>query len=734
MTVPASTRRSSVYEGNDSATSFAFSFKVFAAADIAVYITDADGDVTTGTLDSDYSVTLNGDQSVSPGGSITYPLSGDPLATGATLVIVGALPYTQTLAIPGGGNFNPVALENALDRLEMQIQQLADGGAGGNASTLRVPTGETVPALGSAVLRASKLLSFDADGDPEVVAPADGSAASLAISLANDSLSTEGAGQVGFNHTQNYAAGTLGWHARSHVSVLDYFTQAEITDWLDGSPTLDHTAAFNRATLATTAFASTTVLRVIDVPGGNYNIAGTVYVRKGQHLRGAGGGATRIVGDVASTVPMFLMGWGLISAVETQDAGGLPPRISGIHVDGTSATDAVIDTGGTPGFFLDDLFLTNVGLGLAISGSDGVINRVIIDQPLTGISVTASQNIVFSDLLLYSGNYHITIGSSCYDVQFSNVHMEYPQYAGVLFAESATNIKNISFNGGQALLNVQTASFLGFVHYRTGDVDDSWANFSFRNMKGYAVTHGTGIGGTHTYDGCIFDGLKTNPTYAQSTTAGAFQTANEQLYLNNCHFRNLNVYGITQTGADVSIIEVSGGSWLGIGGVTNLVNLANTNATSRFVASGMKGDGITALVNAQATVQVKLKGNQNWLGAQVSGSGQIGVKVPYQLGNQWLVTVRANPSVVGDSNYRHTATFAVQKQNTFDGALKEEALTQANVLVAPANGLTAISMQLDIGAIGAGATITNLSTSGYAFMTVASATFTSVEFEVEPLI
>lgn len=125
MTLPSTPRRAGPFNGNDSATSFAFTFKVFSDEDIRV-VRAASGVEYTLTLDSDYSVTLNGDQEANPGGSITYPLSGDPLATGETLTAAGALEYDQPADIPDGGNFNPTALENELDRIVMQIQQLAE--------------------------------------------------------------------------------------------------------------------------------------------------------------------------------------------------------------------------------------------------------------------------------------------------------------------------------------------------------------------------------------------------------------------------------------------------------------------------------------------------------------------------------------------------------------------------------------------------------------------------------
>lgn len=127
MTVPATPRRAGPFNGNGVTTSFPFTFKVFSDEDIRVVLADTDGVETTLVLDSTYSVTLNGDQDASPGGTITYPLSGDPLATSETLTVVGNESYTQELDLPSGGNFSPRALENALDRMTFQIQQLAEG-------------------------------------------------------------------------------------------------------------------------------------------------------------------------------------------------------------------------------------------------------------------------------------------------------------------------------------------------------------------------------------------------------------------------------------------------------------------------------------------------------------------------------------------------------------------------------------------------------------------------------
>lgn len=125
MTIADTTRKAGPYDGNDVATSFAFDFKVFAAADLLVVWFDGTAEFNL-VLNSDYSVTLNGDQDADPGGTITYPISGTPLATGEKLAIIGDLAYDQPLDLTPGGAFSAQTIENELDRLAMQIQQLKE--------------------------------------------------------------------------------------------------------------------------------------------------------------------------------------------------------------------------------------------------------------------------------------------------------------------------------------------------------------------------------------------------------------------------------------------------------------------------------------------------------------------------------------------------------------------------------------------------------------------------------
>lgn len=126
MTVPATARRAGPFSGNGSTTSFSFSFKTFSADHLLVKKTSSAGVESNLALTTDYTVTLNPDQDASPGGSITYPVSGSPLAAGEKLTIIGSLDYEQTTDLLGGGAFNARVIEDTFDRTVIQIQQLEE--------------------------------------------------------------------------------------------------------------------------------------------------------------------------------------------------------------------------------------------------------------------------------------------------------------------------------------------------------------------------------------------------------------------------------------------------------------------------------------------------------------------------------------------------------------------------------------------------------------------------------
>lgn len=121
MTVSTTTRKAGPFTGNGSTTAFPFTFKVFEHSDLLVIQSD-DLDVeTTLVLDSDYSVTLNADQDANPGGTVTLSTA---LTTDYHLVIDSNVPDTQETDLTNMGGFYPETVNDALDRLTIQIQQL----------------------------------------------------------------------------------------------------------------------------------------------------------------------------------------------------------------------------------------------------------------------------------------------------------------------------------------------------------------------------------------------------------------------------------------------------------------------------------------------------------------------------------------------------------------------------------------------------------------------------------
>lgn len=188
MTVSVDPRRAGPYNGNDATTAFPFAFKIFAKEDIQVVITDDEGVETVAVLDSDYSVTVNGDQDASPGGSVTYPISGDELPTGSRLTIIGALTYEQPTDIPDGNDFSASSIENALDRLLMLVQQVDE--KTDRALVFPVSDENTGP-MPLDTVRANMFLAFDADGLPIAAAGTTEVAVSAAAATVLDDASLE---------------------------------------------------------------------------------------------------------------------------------------------------------------------------------------------------------------------------------------------------------------------------------------------------------------------------------------------------------------------------------------------------------------------------------------------------------------------------------------------------------------------------------------------------------------
>ena len=124
MTIQNTTlRKAGPSQGNGVNSSFPFTFKVFATTDVLVTYLDPSSVQSALVLGSDYTVYLNSDQNAAPGGVIT--LLWTP-ATATYITLTSQVPNTQNLALTNSGGFYPQSINDALDRVVIQVQQLAE--------------------------------------------------------------------------------------------------------------------------------------------------------------------------------------------------------------------------------------------------------------------------------------------------------------------------------------------------------------------------------------------------------------------------------------------------------------------------------------------------------------------------------------------------------------------------------------------------------------------------------
>lgn len=194
MTVAVDSGRAS-YATNGTTGPFTIPFYFLDATHLQVVHRSSAGVETTLALNTDYTVTGAG---APAGGSLTTTVA---YAAGGTLTVVRDVPLTQETDYGDGDSFPAESHERALDKLTMIGQQHAETLA--RALVLSVGTAGSAT-LPDAATRALKLLSFDAAGVPIVVAPASGSAADLAATLAASS----GSSAVGFIQSGTGATAT----------------------------------------------------------------------------------------------------------------------------------------------------------------------------------------------------------------------------------------------------------------------------------------------------------------------------------------------------------------------------------------------------------------------------------------------------------------------------------------------------------------------------------------------
>jgi hypothetical protein len=123
MTVTSTAASAGPFTTNGSTVTFPFGFTALTTGEVQAVRRTGIGGLSVDTPLGGYTVTLNGNQGTSPGGSITYsvaPPAGDPL------YILSNPTFTQQTTFANQGAWSPTSMNTALDRAAIRDLKLLD--------------------------------------------------------------------------------------------------------------------------------------------------------------------------------------------------------------------------------------------------------------------------------------------------------------------------------------------------------------------------------------------------------------------------------------------------------------------------------------------------------------------------------------------------------------------------------------------------------------------------------
>jgi DNA polymerase III gamma/tau subunit len=148
------------YSGDGSTSTFSYTFKVLAEADLTVIIRDSLGTETTKTLTTHYTITGVGDAN---GGSITFTAGNIPSATD-TVVLIRDTAQIQSIDYIANDPFPAETHEEGLDRSVILAQELQEE-VNRSIKISRTNTMTNTEFTVGPSDRAGKFLSFDSNGE-----------------------------------------------------------------------------------------------------------------------------------------------------------------------------------------------------------------------------------------------------------------------------------------------------------------------------------------------------------------------------------------------------------------------------------------------------------------------------------------------------------------------------------------------------------------------------------------
>jgi len=312
------------------------------------------------------------------------------------------------------------------------------------------------------------------------------------------------------------------------------------------------------------------------------------------------------------------LGEGLIGGVPTIDAGGDPVTITNMRTLGGSGANGFFRVA-VQGFRINDVFLSSCGIGFetAAGAADGIVSNIQIDQATLAFVFNGLQNSTFTNVNMYSATYGFSFRSGCYDITINGGVISYTTTIAHEYNNTGTGIYGVTVTGTAFTTNVQNSgTFLGYVYVAAINVEATYSNCSFRNAYQMAVNVNTGTGHRLTFDGCIFDGNRSNQIYAQSTTSQALNIsggAAGTYIINGGEIRNNQGQPVTIGGTGAVTVYIINTVFSGNTGGTVEVNVTNTNAASRVYILGARSNRTMVANTGSAVVEyVPSKGQTGW--------------------------------------------------------------------------------------------------------------------------
>lgn len=559
-----------------------------------------------------------------------------------------------------------------------------------------------------------------------------------------------GASLVGFSQgSEGAIPRDVSARLKDYVSVKDFGAV--------GDGVTDDTAAFNLATQAAYAWTGgmtaeafeNAPYREIYIPAGRYRIDGKVYVRKSQHLRGAGAGSTFLIFQNTTESENLNTG-GIVLGRDSAgvvDPTGLAPMLSDFICSGGQPAIE----GSVNGVVLRSLFVSSPVIGIDIGGTDWVITNCIMDSGSVLIRGTNAGNVSISNSIFYLGNQQIYLNGGCADWTVSNCEFNYPRTQAVL-VQGGDN-RNINFSGCSFMMNGQYPEHLGFINNNTGSGDSLYFNgCSFRN--GYGPVLRSSQDSYFRFSGCVADGITTRPTlYNQGSTMWGVQLSGlAKVDIDGCAFKNLygralvvagaNTLNVTASrfencangvlgqgggassvrfrnveidttaevplnfyGSSGTAFEMHGGSFRNTAGDGDVQLSSTTVAATTVLLDGVTGSGrkIFSRYGAGKIIMRGLKGN--WWGATTTGARKY-IRIPFSGAMTFQVALTANPTPGTSALYSKTQLSMVGLTGGLDSSTVKLFVDKTTVYESGARGIAALDVQVDLGTLGAGQSVT----------------------------